>query len=485
MDLLLSPKPLPDPPVNTSYANDPLVPIGATWVNQPFASSNNADRSYRARTLTGWVGEQLSKQEICIREKMVLFWHNHFVTSRESVKDARYNYFYLHLLREHATGNFKALTKAVTLDPAMLRYLNGNQNTRNKPNENYARELLELFTVGRGPLAGPGDYTNYTEDDVIAIAKILTGWRDRGYYSTTIAVPNVEFRSAQHDTSNKQLSLRLGNKTINNQGDREYIALIDHLFTQSAVSEFICRKLYRWFVNYDITPEIENTVIQPLAAAFRENNYEILPVMRILLASEHFFSAAVRGAVIRNPIDFVYNMFDQTPVSWPENDNDRINMQVEIAEWTKLMQMQYLWPPDVAGWKPYYQEPSFYQGWINSVTLPQRMKWIDQITVNGLRVRQKILQIDGLMLLKQLSNPYDVYKVINDCIRLLLPKDLSDRQKTFLKEILLPGLPDYEWTVEYEDHIAQPGNTDLAESIQTRMRAFLRAVLSMPEYFVA
>ena len=109
---------------------------------------------------------------------MTLFWHNHFVVEFGDINDARMGYEYCRLLRQHALGNFKQLAKDVTVTPAMLRYLNGNQSTVGAPNENYGRELLELFTVGKGPLIGPGNYTNYTEADVQAAAKVLTGWRD-------------------------------------------------------------------------------------------------------------------------------------------------------------------------------------------------------------------------------------------------------------------------------------------------------------------
>ncbi|MBK9745017.1 MAG: DUF1800 family protein [Saprospiraceae bacterium] len=116
------------------------------------------------------------KGDANIREKMTMFWHNHFVTA--DINDPRYNYIYISLLRKNALGNFKQLTKDITIDPAMLNYLNGRDNTGQAPNENYARELMELFTLWQSPLAGPGDYTTYTEDDIKEMARVLTGWID-------------------------------------------------------------------------------------------------------------------------------------------------------------------------------------------------------------------------------------------------------------------------------------------------------------------
>ncbi|MCB0871736.1 MAG: DUF1800 family protein, partial [Solirubrobacterales bacterium] len=161
------------------------------------------------------------EEGISLREKMTLFWHNHFAVS--NVNDPKFLYRHVELLRNFAWGNFRELMKEITVDPTMLRFLNGNQNTRTAPNENYARELMELYTLGKGDLAGPGDYTTFTEDDVIQMAKVLTGWRDRGFNTVNPDV-NVEsfFTLNRHDTGSKQLSHRFNNEVITNLGDQEY-----------------------------------------------------------------------------------------------------------------------------------------------------------------------------------------------------------------------------------------------------------------------
>ncbi|MFZ1524924.1 MAG: DUF1800 family protein, partial [Saprospiraceae bacterium] len=155
--LLFTPLQQPAPPINVNYATDPNVPIGQTWVDK--ATSMNVD-GYRTQTLRAWSYDLMLSGTPNIREKMVMFLHNHFVTA--DINEPRYEYKNIALLRSRALGNFKQLTYDVTIDPGMLEYLNGNLNTKTAPNENYARELLELFTVGKGPIAGPGDYTTYT-----------------------------------------------------------------------------------------------------------------------------------------------------------------------------------------------------------------------------------------------------------------------------------------------------------------------------------
>ena len=144
---ILAELPLPDPPVNY-YSEDDNVSIGQTWIDSPYPDNRQVARGARNRSLAGWSMGRLLNEGINIREKMVLFWHNHFAIERQKVNDPKFIYRYITLLRENALGNFKQLVKDVTIDPAMLRYLDGHQNTRRKPNENYARELLELFFTG-------------------------------------------------------------------------------------------------------------------------------------------------------------------------------------------------------------------------------------------------------------------------------------------------------------------------------------------------
>ena len=171
MDLIFATQPVPPPPVNPNFTDDPNTPIGETWVDKAVTPNVTGLQGFRDQSLRSWTLNLIRTEGINIQEKMVLFWHNHFPTA--DLNDSRYVYKYSTLLRQFALGNFKELTKQMTLEPAMLRYLNGRENTAASPNENYARELLELFTIGKGPLAGPSDYTNYTEQDVVEMAKVL------------------------------------------------------------------------------------------------------------------------------------------------------------------------------------------------------------------------------------------------------------------------------------------------------------------------
>lgn len=183
---------------------------------------------------------QILNQNISLREKMVLFWHNHFVTERAVVSRADLLYQYNNCLRSNALGNFKQLTEEITVIPAMLRYLNGEDNAAGAPNENYARELLELFTIGKGPLLEEGNYTFFKQQDVLAASRILTGWK------INYAEAKSFFNSEKHDTSSKTFSEAFGQAVINNEGEDEYKRLIQLILEQKESARFIVRKLYRW-----------------------------------------------------------------------------------------------------------------------------------------------------------------------------------------------------------------------------------------------
>ena len=263
----------PSPPLNiysTTGKPDPDVPFGQTFVNAPINAALPPEY-YQSRTdvlKAWWVGNMIH-QGTNITEKMTFFWHNHFAVEADIIQIAQGTHQYYMLLRNNCLGNFKTLAKQVTLNPGMLRYLNGYLNSKDAPDENYARELQELFTVGKGP------DSKYTEDDVKAAARILTGYR-----INPLVMPLVYyFDFTQHDTLNKQFSSFYGNKLITgkffNQGELELDELINMLFDNIETARHICRKLYRFFVYYDIDDTIEQTIILPLADYLKQQNFDI------------------------------------------------------------------------------------------------------------------------------------------------------------------------------------------------------------------
>lgn len=480
LELLFADLPMPSPPLNYNYNQDPFTPIGATWVEAPYIRGRNL-QGYRRRSLRAWLMGLMINEGTSIREKLTLFWHSHFATS--NIIDANFEYRHLSLLRENAWGNFRDLIKKATIDPAMLRFLNGNQNTEKAPNENYARELFELYTVGKGALAGPGDYTTFTEEDVLEAARVLTGWRDRGYLTKAEGVlPSSYYQNNRHDQGQKQLSHRFNNAVINNGRDKEYGQLIDIIFEQRNTALFISRKWYRWFVYYHIDDEIEANVIEPMADLLIANDFEIRPVLETLFSSAHFHQLLSVGPMIKNPIDYLVAPFKQFKVRFSDNYQYYYNAWWKFFVGLELMQMVYLSPPDVAGWKAYYQAPLFYRTWINSSTLPVRMKLVETLMGQGYRFNGFTHKIDVLAFVGTLDNPQNPNELIAEIAQALYPRPLTDKQLTALKEILIPGLEDYVWTNEYIEYTVNPNDVQAKNTVQRRLESLLKIMLILPEY---
>lgn len=486
VDELLNPvSPIPDPPVKEYTTGNAAVPdtqvaAGTTWVNDP--STDGTIASLRRASFKKWWMGVMINQDRSIREKMTLFWHNHFSTESNDVGNAQYVYKHHHLLRTNALGNFKALTKAVTTDPAMLVYLNGQLNTKTAADENYGRELQELFCCGKGP------DSLYTEADVKAAAKVLTGWRNNA------AVISSYFDANRHDTTNKSFSAFYNNTVIQGRsgatsGDLELDDLLNMIFSVDEVAKYVCRRLYRWFVYYDIDAVAEANVIVPMANLLRAAHYEIKPVLSALLKSEHFYDTLSRGCQIKSPVDLVAGMCREFNVAFqPETDYiTNYGFCNYLVNWLANMQQNIGDPPDVSGWKAYYQEPQFYEIWINSDTLPKRNQFTDVMIVNGYTFNGKKLQIDGAEFAKTVSNPGDPNQLIDDLTAIMYRVNISATSKAQLKkDILLSGqVNDQYWTDAWNTFITTPGNTSNTTSVKNKIRDLIKYLMNLAEYQLA
>ena len=476
---LFEERPLPDPPIYFNFEDDPEVPLGETWVNNPENPEIDKLRSRRRQSMFAWTFKNMceSRNAINIREKMTLFWHNHFVASNPN--KARRYYQYYNLLRENALGNFKTLTEKITIDAAMLRFLDGGKNTKNAPNENYARELLELFTIGKGLLAGPDDYTTFTEQDVVEIARALTGWR---FFNGPNQDGNVSyFVHDRHDETEKQLSHRFDNEIILPEGEIEYKKVIDIIFQKIEVARFISRKLYGWFVHANITDEIESTIIEPMAQLIFDNSYEIKPALIALLSSEHFYETTYKGCMINHPLDYFFKMINTFQLALPDDEIGQYRVFYNFYLRMIPLEMRIFYHPNVAGWKAFYQAPQFTKIWINSVSLPLRQEFSDRL-IKGFRINGFLLKLNLLDFVVGLDNPTEPNDLITDIAQVLFAQSLTEEQLIALKAIILSGLPDYEWTVEYGDYLA--GDTSLESAIQTKLEALIGTMLKMPEFYL-
>lgn len=475
------------PAIDQPLTYDPAEIVsayGTTWVTSVYPSDVSESvlvENARIKSLGAWMLKRINTEQFSIAEKMCLFWHNHFGATASS--DSRATYNYLMLIRQHALGNVRQLIKDITIDPCMLQFLNGASNTLYSPNENYARELLELFTVGKGPQIGEGDYSNYTEEDVAAGAKILTGYLVLGMRSDTITTPYANFAPILHDTSTKQLSYHFDNATVGNAGANEFANYIDIIFEEPSVANFISTELYRYFVNYDLTQDVLDNVIPVMAQTMIDNDFDILPVLDELFKSEHFYDVSLRGSIIRGPLEMMFGILNAT--SSVPNYNLTINSDMYLAMYwlCESMGQAYAAPPSVAGWTAYYQAPAFSKLWINSTTIKTRFDIATAVTVfTGLPVGGENFKVDALGFLNALSLPNNATAVINDICDVFCPKPIGAGQKLILKNLLTNSLGDAEWELQYDAYNADPGNASLADPIAFRVNLVLNQVFKMPQF---
>lgn len=477
----------PAPPVKEyddagATTPDSTVAPGTTWVNT--YSNDGTIEARRRASFKKWSVGLMINQDRSILEKMTLFWHNHFATETVDINAPILIYKHHALLRTNALGDFKKLVKDVTLDPAMLRYLNGYLNTSTAPDENYARELQELFTLGKE------NNPNYNEDDVKAAAKILTGWR------ITFATSASNFDATRHDSTNKTFSSFFGGKVITGRtgataGNLELDDLLTMIFDKKAeVSRFIVTKLYRWFCYYTIDAATKANVIEPLAQIFRDNNWNIKPVLATLLKSEHFFDVLNRGCLIKSPLELSVNLCREFSVIFPDavaNYADAYGMWEYIRSQASSFSQNYADPPNVAGWPSYYQEPQFYELWINSDTLPKRNRFTDVLVTSGYTRSGKTIKVDPIAFAKKMSNPGDPNILIADALAILYRVPLSTTSKnTIKKNILLSGQDqDYYWTNAWNAYVANPTDTMAFQTVNTRLRDLLKYFMNLAEYHLA
>lgn len=480
LDRLFRNRAMPNPPVMYDYTGDNHAAEGQTWVQAPSKDGNNGRR---LRSLRAWSIGQMMDEGMHLRESMTLFWHNHFAVEQNKVGEARNAYQYLDTLRRNALGNFKALVEKVTILPAMLIYLDGRQNRKGRPNENYARELFELFTIGKGPLIGPGNYTYFTETDVLAAAECLTGWQD-STDDEEPGFPQVEFTEDRHEPSDKQFSDAFSKEVITNHGQDEYKVLIDMIFRQKQTAIYIVRKLYRWFLYYEIDDAVESTIIEPLAQQLIDEGYELSGVLRRFLESDHFLNAENHGGLIKHPLDFVLGTAKLTAFPMPPTSdyNTTYSIWYDLVQDGRDMQMEFLSPPDVAGWPAYYQKPLYHKIWINSVTLPNRINFLKNWVSNGFRDGDVRIEVDLLALLETVEDPFDPNVLIADWVERFLPQPLAESALTSLKNVLIPGLPDFEWTEEYVLYLQDPSDEMIEKSVLSKLEALLLSILTLAEY---
>ncbi|MEY4902517.1 MAG: hypothetical protein RLZZ292_332 [Bacteroidota bacterium] len=484
-ELLAIPSAAPAPPVNDYTYNganpDATVPYGSTWVNAVYDSNVNYAR---LQSLRGWWVGLMINENRSIVEKMTLFLHNLLpINIGGAVGHQHYCYEYVALLRSYALGNYKNLVRDITIDRGMLDYLDGNTNTATAPNENYARELQELFTIGK-------DLPSYyTQSDVEAAAKVLTGWRLVGSTANSFGPAYSRYYDpAKHNTTNKTFSSFYNNTVITGQtgatgGQIEIDALMDMIFANNEVANYIVRKIYRFFVYYNIDATIESTIIQPLATTFRNSGYDLKAVMLELLNSQHFYDINEVACIIKSPIEFTVNVARATNMVFPAA-TDPYNLYRGwrvFYDKANSAQMQLGSPPNVAGWAAWGQGPNYHELWITADTLRNRKLFIDTIS-NGGGYNSNTIRIDLFGFTASLTAPGDPNILIDELFELFHPLEPDATLTQSLKQatLLSNQLDDNYWTIAWNNYISNPTTANV-NTVKTRLKDLYTAILNMAE----
>jgi uncharacterized protein (DUF1800 family) len=340
---------------------------------------------------------------------------------------------------------------------------------------------------------GKDNGSPYTEADVKAAARILTGFRIENNY---LPDAHAVFEPNRHDTTSKYFSEFYKNTLINGRegkdGELELDEMLDMIFAREEVSLFICRKLYRFFVYHHIDDLTEQNIIHPLAETFRKNNYEIKPVLKELLGSRHFFDQVNRGAIIKSPIDFCVGLCREFDLVFPDAADyiDQYAFWNNIQTAASQMQQNIGDPPNVAGWPAYYQAPQYDKIWINSDTLSKRNYFSDRMINYGFArpaPNVKKLVIDPVAFTRSFSDPGDPNALIEECVERLYMMDLADEEKKYIKEgILLSGLQgkmsDHYWTDAWEILTNRPDDAVNKKDVTTKLKKLYQYLMNLPQY---
>jgi uncharacterized protein (DUF1800 family) len=404
-----------------------------------------AERDTGGDLLRGWWLYCMLQGGHPLREKLTLFWHNHFATSIAKVQSPALMFRQNCLLREHALGRFGPLLQAVSRDAAMMLWLDSNNNVKERPNENYARELMELFSLGVG---------HYTERDIREAARAFTGWRTDGV--------RFWFEPRWHDTGIKTV---LGQTGAWDGGD-----VVRIILDQPATARFLVRKLYRFLVSEQGNPP--DSFLEPLFDSFRKSDYDIARLVRTIVSSRHFYSAHAFRQRLKGPIEYVLGAVQAVYRRYAETDADYQPLPTRVlVGWLSAMGQELFAPPNVKGWPG-------GASWFNTSTVLVRNNFAAAVAMGTLwagspeeqlaeraveRTPPRALDPARLVEEENVTHAGDIGRVLQD---LYLPGGLRPAARAKIVSYIAEG---------------QPTRAELAR----RVREAVHAMLTTAEYHLA
>ena len=465
------------------YNNSDVAP-GEPFLSQSYVRDNNPDEiSGRERhdAIASWMYSSIYHQPTSIEWKLFLFLHN--LTPVQDFGRHKTRYAYLKLVYEGGFRNYRDYIYDLTLDPTMLEYLNLQASQKDTPDENYAREVQELFTVGKRPFA------DFTEEDVREAARLLVGWYfdwDQTMY-TEGWEPVIGFNEYNHDTGDKQFSEFYNNTFISGRsgpgGREELDEFLDMIFATEKCAIYLSRRLYQFFVYPVVSDYAEEQIIKPLAEVMRNSNYSLAETLKVLLSSEYFFAEEFYNAMISSPPDFTFKVMkglsilegdlvrwnENTYVSYFEEDLGQFDQKFITPDtrsyfffrhmgWrTNQLGMEIHNPPNVSGWPAFYQDPIYDLYWINSVTIKSRKEFTESMTRWGMWLEDGIhLRFNLESFINSFNNPYELDSIISQLADRFLGAEIPEEALLRIrKSVLGEELNENYWTQAVEDFLSR------------------------------
>ena len=467
------------------------------WTNTSYPCAQNRKRSIVA----GWWCYNCTNQNTLV-DKLTWFLFTTFTLSKDDGSGKSAHFFdYLNLLQFHADKSVKDLARKITFDNSMLYYLDNSENNKNNPNENYAREFLELFTIGKGEQVSDGDYTNYTEHDVVQAARVFSGIKFKNnrdnYDPDTVKTPHYPsgipkgyIKTNVHDPGDKTFSYAFNNQTITGGNSSSSIEselddFVDMIFNQIETAKNYVRKLYRMFVRSEWDQEVEDDIITPLAQQLQSNGYNLLEVLKTLLKSKHFFDLDDTdstneniGAIIKNPLQFVNELIQLLGVVIPDPNTPQTPQGSGYNIYNENFRYYIFWnsflhnsffastgmtpfaPASVAGYPGDYQPPAYDKAWFNPNNIVARYNTIlsfigqdyndnfgngfnkikgVQTTQNGTQYYERIWTFfDPVNFLENtVTDPFDANKIVQELSEIIYCESIDSLRVSYFVKFLV------------------------------------------------
>lgn len=512
--------------------DDPAPPIdpvtGLTWVDPtgidgtPKAAADREQEELFS-FFRCWHMDVMRQAPLTMKERITWFFHTHLPARWTEILSSEAIYYQNRLYRHFAYGSFRELFVKICVDNAMLVYLDGHTNKKNAPNENFAREMFELYSIGKGPQVAEGDYTNYTEEDIKAATRVLTGWMFDDSFSnidTDTGLPTGKLRTHLAGDGTTELATEHdgGTKTFTEKFDPQSIApteilddfptaastyeelenMISMIFDREETARFITRKLYRFFVYHFISDEVEASVIEPLAAVLKSNDYSIIELLKVLLKSEHFYdedddlvSNDSIGALIKSPVDLFTGLFRLFSISFPNRNSAPTSFYNDmnyVVERLIDQGLNFYEPFEVAGYPAYHQVPGFNRNWITTYALAHRYRTgailVKKTDEND--DRSFFLDIvDWVQHSGAISDPSNPAEIMDILLELLFPVTVTqERYDYFLYNVFI-GFPDEDpsyarslWTKAWNDYESSGDDSE----VRPLLEQLFSALIETPEF---